>query len=361
MVVTYATGQNFFRIKTVFTSYQSPRSAKIWLGADIYLASSDAGIFAFEPTLGSPGGNDCFVPPTYSILLIPATAADRFTAAHYADVWAQIGARELDNAVETASCQDNGAAIQWDRVLGAEGIPTSIKSAVSFGAIPSAANFRLLTLKISPAADAGNGDTVSFTIDTFPDEDIQSDVNLQVGNLPEGFTASIAPARIDAPGYGTAVLSVTVGDDVLPGHYIIPVFGETAGESGYVGAAVNVLCAPPLILGRVSDQPRTQTVLSGASALLAVTPARSGSYRYQWYRGASGNDQFPIAGATSATYTTPAITTPSDFWVRVSNACGSTDSWTATITPSSSKGTRPSRRRGARPDPNGTGVVGDDG
>jgi hypothetical protein len=40
----------------------------------------------------------------------------------------------------------------------------------------------------------------------------------------------------------------------------------------------------------------------------------------------------PIAGATGRTFTTPALNWSSDYWVRVTNACGSVDSNTANIT-----------------------------
>ncbi len=53
---------------------------------------------------------------------------------------------------------------------------------------------------------------------------------------------------------------------------------------------------------------------------------------YQWYIGASGNTTSPIPGATASTYTTPPLTSTTSYWVRVSNAVGSVDSATATIT-----------------------------
>ncbi|HVG22587.1 MAG TPA: hypothetical protein VND45_00400, partial [Thermoanaerobaculia bacterium] len=57
-------------------------------------------------------------------------------------------------------------------------------------------------------------------------------------------------------------------------------------------------------------------------------------FTYQWYDGASGNTSNPIAGATSNTYTTPAITTTKQYWVKVSNSCpSSANSPAVTVTP----------------------------
>ena len=355
MVVSYVSGQNFFRIKQSIISFQRSRAVKVWNGADIYLASSDAGVFHLEESLGAPGGNNCTTPVTYSILLIPATTADSIAGAQFAEIWRQIGVRDLDNMIIPAGCIDNGAAIQWNRSLVA-GQAASIKSAVSFGAIPSAANFQLLTIRVAPPVEAINGETIDFGLDIFPDEDLNADVDLWVGELPEGFTASLSPSHIAAPGFGTSVLTVQVGNDVLPGDYYIPIHGEVTGEPGFALAKVTVVCDPPMILGDPDDQPASQTVTRGSAATLSVTMARPGVFSYQWYQGHSGSMKFPIQGATSSTYTTPSITTETSFWVRVSNACGSTDSWTAVVSPSGTKGRpvpRPRKRGVARPSSGG--------
>jgi len=52
---------------------------------------------------------------------------------------------------------------------------------------------------------------------------------------------------------------------------------------------------------------------------------------YQWYRGESGDTSNPIPGANIATYTTPAQTEASAYWVRVSGAGGMSDSRTAWV------------------------------
>jgi hypothetical protein len=53
---------------------------------------------------------------------------------------------------------------------------------------------------------------------------------------------------------------------------------------------------------------------------------------YQWYQGTSPSTTIPIAGATTSSYTTPALTSTTSYWVRVTNAYGTANSVTATIT-----------------------------
>ena len=88
---------------------------------------------------------------------------------------------------------------------------------------------------------------------------------------------------------------------------------------------------PPFILGINDLGTQTQSVVSGQKANLKVVPGGNGPLKYQWYQGHSGSTAFPIAGATSNSLATPAITTATEFWVRVTNACGSRDSATATV------------------------------
>ena len=85
----------------------------------------------------------------------------------------------------------------------------------------------------------------------------------------------------------------------------------------------------------ITAHPVSKVVSNGQSSLLRVSALGSEPISYQWYRGTSGDSSSP-AGTNSATFTTPPLTSPTDYWVRVSNACSSVDSNTATITVQSS-------------------------
>jgi len=127
MTVTYVNGENFFR-KSIAIATSDGTPYDVFLGGDNYLASSDSGI-PFTQS-GAVGGQTC-QPPTYSILMIPLTPADRYSARGYSTVWSEIGGGSLSNVIDTG-CRDNGAALQWQNRTGA----TTIVAATSFGEIP---------------------------------------------------------------------------------------------------------------------------------------------------------------------------------------------------------------------------------
>ncbi len=81
----------------------------------------------------------------------------------------------------------------------------------------------------------------------------------------------------------------------------------------------------------ITTQPQSQTIQSGQATALNVSAAGTEPITYQWYTGTSGYTSNPVSGATSNSYTTPALTQRTDYWARVSNSFGNTDSNTATI------------------------------
>jgi autotransporter-associated beta strand protein len=85
----------------------------------------------------------------------------------------------------------------------------------------------------------------------------------------------------------------------------------------------------------ITTQPASQTITSGSTATLSVTATGAEPLTYQWYQGNSGNTTTPV-GINSASFTTPALTATTSYWVRVSNTSGpAADSNTAIITVSS--------------------------
>jgi len=86
-------------------------------------------------------------------------------------------------------------------------------------------------------------------------------------------------------------------------------------------------CTPPAI----TAQPQSTTITSGGAITLSVTATGTTPLSYQWYGGSSGFTGAPQPGATGSTFTVSPTTT-SSYWVRVTNACGTADSATATIT-----------------------------
>jgi len=80
----------------------------------------------------------------------------------------------------------------------------------------------------------------------------------------------------------------------------------------------------------ITTQPANQTVSVGQTATFSVVASGTSPLSYQWQKAGA-----PIAGATSASYTTPATTSSDNgtqFRVVVSNSAGSATSNTATLT-----------------------------
>ncbi len=290
MTVTYVNGDNFFRLRKQFTSAGN-RAMKVWLGADIYLASSDAGIFFFEPTLNAPGGVDCLIPPTYHILLIPIQPdrANHISDGTYSNVWAQIGQRVLNDNTTAAGCVDNGAALEWDAVL-TQGVQSALlQSAVSFGAIPRITGVQPFSISVVPnAVSMTPGQTATFKVTSAhnPDTEFNAPIELSV-DVPSGMTATLDNPHIPAPGDGTSKMTLVLAPDIFPATYRgVTVLGTGADVTEGAAITVDVICDPPVLL--TINNPRSQTVKRGSTVILSVQPESGGPFTYQWYSGHAG-------------------------------------------------------------------------
>jgi YVTN family beta-propeller protein len=104
--------------------------------------------------------------------------------------------------------------------------------------------------------------------------------------------------------------------------------GSADSNTAIVSITVTAtVCTAPTIV----THPQSQAIQSGQTAALSVTASGTAPLNYQWYRGVSGDTSSPV-GTNASSYTTPALTQATSYWVRVSNSCGSVDSNTATIT-----------------------------
>lgn len=108
--------------------------------------------------------------------------------------------------------------------------------------------------------------------------------------------------------------------------------GAGTADTATATLTVSPAPAPPAIAVRIARQPESRTIAPGQTATLTVETSGTVPIGHQWHVGSSGTTSTPVAGATSTTFTTPALTTTTSYWVRVSNAGGTEDSSTATIT-----------------------------
>jgi hypothetical protein len=113
------------------------------------------------------------------------------------------------------------------------------------------------------------------------------------------------------------------------------VYGTTLGpwdvEAVRTVYTSTVVTPPPCTAPAITTQPASRTVNAGTSVTLTVVATGTAPLVYQWYIGSTGSTGSPIAGAAGSSLTvTPSTTT--SYWVRVTNACGTANSATATIT-----------------------------
>ena len=68
----------------------------------------------------------------------------------------------------------------------------------------------------------------------------------------------------------------------------------------------------------ISSHPASVAINSGQTTLLKVTAMGTGPFTYQWYQGASTSTTTPV-GTNSSSFTTPALSTATSYWVKVTN------------------------------------------
>lgn len=181
-----------------------------------------------------------------------------------------------------------------------------------------------------PAAVVGSSGTALNAIDiaTVTSNGYEGDVTLEVvtdAQEGDGFNVSIEPHLIAAPGIGDAKITFDVAT-AFPKDYHVTVVTSANAKISYSTFIVSIVCDPPMILG--VDQPKLTFLNKDVPAEMQVKPIGSAPFDYQWYNAPAGSTRFPVEGATSDTLTT---TQEGSYWVRVTNACGSADSNTASV------------------------------
>jgi len=107
--------------------------------------------------------------------------------------------------------------------------------------------------------------------------------------------------------------------------------GAAPTNSTAVTVTVGNTCARPAL-----TQPANQNITSGLSTTLTVSATGTATLHYQWFKGAAGVRTAPV-GTDSTTLSVGPITSVSQYWVEVTNTCGSAQSTTITITPTLSR------------------------
>ena len=147
--LTYVTGQPQYNASLAFSNVgQASVTWDTFHGSDLYLADNDDGFAVLQGTsAGGRGANASCIQLQYVILFLTPTPADRWAGESYSTVWAEISAGNLSNTIESAICQDNGAAVQWSARTLTPGGGLTIGTGVSFSgqAVPQGATVPTLS------------------------------------------------------------------------------------------------------------------------------------------------------------------------------------------------------------------------
>ena len=150
---------------------------------------------------------------------------------------------------------------------------------------------------------SGNAGTAPYTF------------TISAGALPPGLSLSAAGVVSGTPSSGgTFNITATATD-------------SSTGTGPFSGSQSYVIKVPPGIV----TQPASTSIFAGLTATLSVAGSGAG-LSFQWFQGNTGDVTQPVAGATASTFTTPALVVTTNYWVRVSNSGGATDSVTAIVT-----------------------------
>ena len=203
-------------------------------------------------------------------------------------------------------------------------------------------NGSTFSAQVSNAAGSITSNTATLTVTT------TGAVAPTITTQPQSQTVTVgATATFTVVASGTAPLSYqwSKGGAAIAGatnaSYTTP--ATVSGDSGstfsvkvsnvagsITGNTVNVTVNATAVAPTITTQPLSQTVTVGATATFSVVATGTAPLSYQWSKGGTA-----IAGATNASYTTPATVSGdngSTFTVKVSNSAGSQTSNAATLT-----------------------------
>jgi hypothetical protein len=98
-------------------------------------------------------------------------------------------------------------------------------------------------------------------------------------------------------------------------------------DSASAAVLVNEMCVPITI----NTQPASKTITDGEVTSLSVLAGGTGPYQFAWFIGASGDESHPVPSSDNYLISVSPVAN-TDYWVRVTNACGTANSASAHVT-----------------------------
>src|SRR5437879_1704171 len=212
------------------------------------------------------------------------------------------------------------------------GTYTIVPSHAGFTFSPSGQSMVINGANVTAANFTANAAAVGPTITTQPANQTVTAGQTATFALVAGGTA---PLSYQWQKNGASIAGATAASYTTPatttadsGSTFAVVVSNSAGTVTSAAATLTVSAAP--VAPTITAQPANQTVTAGQTATFAVVAGGTAPLSYQWQKNGAN-----IAGATSASYTTPATATSdsgSAFAVVVTNTAGTVTSSTATLT-----------------------------
>ncbi|MGD0585352.1 MAG: protease pro-enzyme activation domain-containing protein [Oryzomonas sp.] len=257
---------------------------------------------------------------------------------------------QLANAQYSAG----GVAVFHDTTSGNNSVPgvtgysaaTGYDLATGLGSVDATAlinnwvpDFAVSAAPASLSVDQGTSGTVSIAT-TIVSGNFNNAVTLSVSGLPAGATATFSPSSIPAPGAGTSVMTITAGASAAVGTFPLTITA-TGGSTTHTATVNLTIIQVFTITSSVANgtggtiTPAVSTVVSGGSAVLAISPATG--YHLSVL---TDNGNNVTSNVTGGSYTisnvTAAHTVVATFAVTTFSITASVSSGNGTISPASS-------------------------
>ena len=336
---------------------------KIYIDLDDLILTSvaDNGIVEGLPADISPGAN----PPLYSFVsdsnsFLDTTDFDFLNGIEEMKVFNVSGKFSLDDLGITLTDRpvNNTVFTTFDELSGGDGISAPIIVGESPYSATLTGGFIFDGGRTIFAYNIQNGETATITFETpvfevdffggtiVTTSSTDPDSSVEVYDIEDNLLATFSDFEADlSPDFKPEFITINAVELGAPGGIsklvliddpdVNPLFSRTRiDDLGFtpIGAPGTDTSAPPTAdAPTITTQPASQEVASGASASLSVA-ASGDDLTYQWYTGNSGDTASPVAGANASTLNTGALTASTSYWAQVTNAGGTTDSDTATIT-----------------------------